>query len=195
MTHQSSHDLPPGLSQPALRALHGAGYTRLDQLTTAREAEIRELHGMGPKALGLIRSALSARGLSFAAPDTSTAREAYIKSIDPLFVPVVLAIDRAVLSTHPAMETKISYQMLTYAVGGDFRHWVCAIGVTSKLVCLRFLYGVLLDDPKGVLRAGTGQLTTIDFRPDGEVDPQLVTDYVNEALAKLDHFKAISGNP
>jgi hypothetical protein len=62
-------DLPPGLSQPALRALAGAGYTRLEQLTKVREADLLKLHGMGPKGVRILREALSARGLSFAGED------------------------------------------------------------------------------------------------------------------------------
>jgi hypothetical protein len=61
--------LPGGLSQPALRALSAAGYTRLEQFTTVREADLLELHGVGPKAIDVIRSALHARGLAFAAPE------------------------------------------------------------------------------------------------------------------------------
>lgn len=64
----NQHNLPAGLSQPALRALSAAGYTRLDQLTTVKEAELLQLHGMGPKAISLLRSALEERGLSFANP-------------------------------------------------------------------------------------------------------------------------------
>jgi hypothetical protein len=64
----SNTDFPPRLAQPALRALAGAGYTRLEQLTRVTEADLLKLHGMGPKALGLIREALKARGLAFAKP-------------------------------------------------------------------------------------------------------------------------------
>ncbi|NJN17227.1 MAG: DNA-binding protein [Oscillochloris sp.] len=60
-------DLPPKLAAPARRALLAAGYTRLAQLTSVREAELRTLHGMGPKALEQLRAALAAQGLSFAA--------------------------------------------------------------------------------------------------------------------------------
>ena len=63
------HDFPAGLSQPALRALSAAGYTRLDQLTKVKEADLLKLHGMGPKAISLLRSALEADGRSFAGPD------------------------------------------------------------------------------------------------------------------------------
>ncbi len=73
MTQQKNetleHDFPQGLAQPAIRALIGAGYTRLDQLTAVKEADLLKLHGMGPKAIGLIRGALAARGKSFADPD------------------------------------------------------------------------------------------------------------------------------
>ena len=66
---QLEHDFPEGLAQPALRALRSAGYTRLVQLTKVKEADLLKLHGMGPKAIGLLRSALEADGRSFADPD------------------------------------------------------------------------------------------------------------------------------
>ena len=43
-------DLPSVLAKPARRALAGAGFVRLEQLTTDSEAEVLRLHGMGPKA-------------------------------------------------------------------------------------------------------------------------------------------------
>ena len=73
MAHQKNDgpkpDLPAGLARPALRALSAAGYTRLAQFTKIKEADLLKLHGMGPKAIGLIRSALKARGQTFAGPD------------------------------------------------------------------------------------------------------------------------------
>lgn len=60
------NDLPTGLAKPARRALAGAGYTRLEQFTRISEDEALKLHGMGPKALDLLRRALAARGQSFA---------------------------------------------------------------------------------------------------------------------------------
>ena len=59
-------DFPVGLAAPARRALAGAGYSRLEQLSRVSEAEIRQLHGIGPNALDQLRRALAARGLSFA---------------------------------------------------------------------------------------------------------------------------------
>lgn len=65
----TSYDLPSGIGRPATGVLVAAGYTRLDQLTTATEADILKLHGVGPKAVGVLRDALAARGLAFAVPD------------------------------------------------------------------------------------------------------------------------------
>ena len=61
-------DFPAGLAQPALRALAGAGYTRLDQVARVTEADPLKLHGMGPKAIRLLRAALKSQGKSFAKP-------------------------------------------------------------------------------------------------------------------------------
>ena len=49
----------PKIGAPATRALEAAGYTDLKQLTKVTEAEIAQLHGMGPKALGILREALT----------------------------------------------------------------------------------------------------------------------------------------
>ncbi len=64
MMAQQASDFPSGLSAPACRALDGVGYVRLEQLTTVTEAELKKLHGMGPKAINLLRSALEEKGLS-----------------------------------------------------------------------------------------------------------------------------------
>jgi DNA repair protein RadC len=63
---QQESDLPSELAAPARRALIGAGYVRLEQLTKVSEAELKQLHGIGPNALKQLRRALEARGLSFA---------------------------------------------------------------------------------------------------------------------------------
>ena len=38
----------PKLAAPARRALQGAGYTRLEDLTKVTESDVMKLHGMGP---------------------------------------------------------------------------------------------------------------------------------------------------
>jgi uncharacterized protein YdhG (YjbR/CyaY superfamily) len=61
----ANSDFPRGIGNPARNALEHAGYSKLRQLTRVTEAEIAQLHGMGPKALGILREALKAKGWSF----------------------------------------------------------------------------------------------------------------------------------
>ena len=70
MTQRES-GLPTGLSAPARRALEGAGYVRLEQLTRVSEAELKKLHGLGPHGINLLRNALNEKGLSFAEEKSS----------------------------------------------------------------------------------------------------------------------------
>ena len=64
-TAQIAPDFPRGVARPALRALLSAGITHLHQLSHLREADLAELHGMGPKALEMLRDALRSAGLRF----------------------------------------------------------------------------------------------------------------------------------
>lgn len=59
----SSLDVLPKVGAPATRALNAAGYTALRELAGARRADLATLHGMGPKALGIIENALKEHGL------------------------------------------------------------------------------------------------------------------------------------
>jgi hypothetical protein len=59
-------DFPPGMGKVAPRELGHAGYTKLKHLTKVTEAELLKIHGVGPKAIRILREALKAQGLSFA---------------------------------------------------------------------------------------------------------------------------------
>jgi predicted flap endonuclease-1-like 5' DNA nuclease len=56
----------PKIGAPAIRALNNAGYTHLEQLTSISESELSKLHGMGPKAIRILRETLEKLGFSFA---------------------------------------------------------------------------------------------------------------------------------
>jgi hypothetical protein len=59
-------DLPDVLAGPARRALLRAGLRRLDQVRSLNEHDLLKLHGIGPKAIEQLRSALGDRGQSLA---------------------------------------------------------------------------------------------------------------------------------
>jgi hypothetical protein len=60
----ASAGLPPNIGAPATRALTAAGYAELTQLSGVPAAELKKLHGVGPKALRLLQEALEQRGMS-----------------------------------------------------------------------------------------------------------------------------------
>ena len=124
---------------------------------------------------------------------TSSTLDDYLGGVDPAARPLVVALDEAIRAAHPGFDVAIKYRILMYALGGNWRRWVCAIDARRASVRLRFLYGVLLDDPRGVLRAGSSVLKTWDFAFDDVVDPAAVGAYVTEAVARYDEYRANEG--
>ena len=57
-------DTLPKIGAPATRALASAGYTALRQLAGVPRVELAKLHGMGPRALGILEAALAEHDLS-----------------------------------------------------------------------------------------------------------------------------------
>ena len=55
----------PKIGAPATRALANAGITSLRQVAERSRAELAALHGMGPKALGILEANLAEVGLAF----------------------------------------------------------------------------------------------------------------------------------
>ena len=74
--------------------------------------------------------------------------------------------------------------MLVYTYAAKWHEWVVAIGVSSKVVNLRFLYGRELDDPTGRLKPGSTTAAQIDYASADDVDAAVVTAFVHEAAAK-----------
>jgi hypothetical protein len=58
----------PNIGKVASRELAAHGYDRLDQLPGVSERELLAIHGVGPKAIRILREALAEREISFA-PD------------------------------------------------------------------------------------------------------------------------------
>jgi hypothetical protein len=57
--------LPTTMGTVAPRSLAHAGYTDLRQFSAVTSGELLAIHGVGPKAIRILREALAAEGLSF----------------------------------------------------------------------------------------------------------------------------------
>lgn len=58
--------LPKAIGQPAQRAFAGVGIENLRDFARFSEAELLALHGVGPRAIRIIRAALDEYGVNFA---------------------------------------------------------------------------------------------------------------------------------
>jgi predicted flap endonuclease-1-like 5' DNA nuclease len=62
-----STEFPSTMGKVAPRELARHGITRFDQLTDVTEGALLKIHGVGPKAVRILREELAQRGLGFAA--------------------------------------------------------------------------------------------------------------------------------
>lgn len=64
----TEHDLPVTIGRPAISALLLAGIGTLDEVANHTEQELLRLHGVGPRAIRLLREALAERQLTLREP-------------------------------------------------------------------------------------------------------------------------------
>lgn len=57
----SDHELPPAIGRPATRALLLAGISTLDEAASRSDAELLALHGVGPRAVAILRESITGR--------------------------------------------------------------------------------------------------------------------------------------
>ena len=56
---------PKEIGNPARQALVAAGLTQIKQLTNLSEKDLLAFHGVGPKAIRILKQLLTDQGLSF----------------------------------------------------------------------------------------------------------------------------------
>jgi hypothetical protein len=62
-----SDDTIPDLGAPANRAFAAAGITTLTEVSRTSERELLAMHGVGPRAIRILREAMAERGMDFGA--------------------------------------------------------------------------------------------------------------------------------
>ncbi len=110
--------------------------------------------------------------------------EEYLPTVREDARETVRVLAAAIDAVGAGFDCKVTYKMLVYTFDQRWHHWVVAIGVSTSVVNLRFLHGKALDDPAGILRAGSTTAAQADFAAAADVDAELVTAYVREAVAR-----------
>src|ERR1051325_1322358 len=198
----------PKMSQPAHRALAGAGIQNLKQVTKFSESEIKGLHGMGPKALGELRQALAERGWSFAgekkvastkshamqtkgvtmkktdSKDSMSASQHidnHIEELGDWRGKMLTRLRKLILGAAPELTEEWKWDTPVWSYKGN----VVSAGAFKDHVKLNFFKGAALEDPKGLFNAGLDAKATraIDFSEDSKIDESALKDLVRAAVA------------
>jgi hypothetical protein len=160
-TKQQASDLPDKLGQPAQRALAAAGIQTLKQLAKYSEAEVGQLHGVGPNALARLREALNARGLSFSSGKTAVRKKAvkpahnpqqvneFMDRLEHPFKAEVQALREIILGVNKSITEQIKWSAPSFSYKGymaTFNLW------EKKRVHLIFHNGAILRAPGDFLQ-------------------------------------------
>jgi hypothetical protein len=116
-TIQPKTDFPHNIGNPARQALEVAGYSKLKQLTKVTEAELGKLHGMGPKALRILREMLEAKGMSFAAVSEV---DTFMQNLEHPFKAEVEALRKIVRSASSEITEQIKWKAPSYSYRGEY---------------------------------------------------------------------------
>lgn len=116
-TVQPKSDFPHNIGNPARQALENAGYFKLRQLTKVTEADLRKLHGMGPKALRILHEALDAKGMSFA--DVSEV-DAFMANAEYPYKAEVEQLRKIIKATDREIVEQIKWKAPSYSYRGEY---------------------------------------------------------------------------
>ena len=108
-TKQPETDFPRTIGNPARRALELAGFTKLKQLTKVMQAELSKLHGVGPKALRILKETLEAKGMSFA---SASSTDVFMENLDTL--------RKIIKRTNKEITEQIKWNAPSYAYRGEY---------------------------------------------------------------------------
>ena len=110
-------DFPQAIGNPARNALQAAGYTKLRQLTKITEGELSRLHGMGPKAIRILRESLEAKGLSFARVSSV---DAFMQKLDHPLKAEVEALRKIIRTVSTEITEQIKWNAPSYSYRGEY---------------------------------------------------------------------------
>ncbi len=95
-----------------------------------------------------------------------------------------------IVKGHSRLDPAIKWRQLTFALDGDFDHWICAVAGTSRQARLTFHFGALLDDVAGVFAPSDAKyVRRITFTRADDVDEAIVADLLAQALDTLPQFR------
>ena len=121
-------EFPASMGKVAPRGLANAGYTKLKQLTKVTEAELLKIHGVGPKAIRILRELLAEKGMSFGTAskpqvkkDASTsAVEKFMEKLDHPFKAEVEFLRTVIKKVNKDIAEEWKWNAPSYSYHGNY---------------------------------------------------------------------------
>jgi hypothetical protein len=140
------------------------------------------------KVLTTLPAAMTGRASPARAADGDRPVFAYIASLPQPQRSIAEHVDALAAKTLPNLQRSVKWGMAWYGVGDG---WCFCCGGFAGHVKLTFGRGTSLTPVPPVAPIGMGKDSRgVDLASVDDLDSQLVTDYVREAISKLDQFKA-----
>jgi uncharacterized protein YdhG (YjbR/CyaY superfamily) len=169
-------DLPFSVGAPARRALAAARVHSLEDLARCAESDLSGLHGIGPRAIGILSAALATGGRSLrTAP---TAIDDYLAGIEDPERSALERVRRIVHSVVPGGEEVISYQLPTIK-----HHGMVAAFAKNRDFCSLYV-GYTLQQFCDRLDGFSMTRSAVHFTPEHPVPEQVVVDICRVRVAE-----------
>jgi hypothetical protein len=106
--------------------------------------------------------------------------------------PEMRAIAERIIAAIPAgLTVAVKWRQLTFAVDGDYDHWICAVSATSTNAALILHFGSLLDRDS-FDRSEAKYTRRITYRSPVDVQERVIESIVAEALGALPRFRQLT---
>lgn len=113
----------------------------------------------------------------------------FLENVRPEFREIAQRLHSIVQSVSNRLQYSIKWKKLTYAIDGDFHHWVCAISITKSNVGLVYHFGGLLNDERHLLIKGDSKFfRKIEIKNSHNIDEDVIREFLLQAIDKLPYF-------
>jgi hypothetical protein len=107
--------------------------------------------------------------------------EEWLHKLSPVQQEQAQNLAAVVHAADEAVTEAIKWRRLTFTIGGNWHHWLCAIAITKREASLVFHKGSVLEDPANLLQGESRYLRQIPYHQAAE-HPEEVTALVCEAI-------------
>lgn len=179
--------LPTNIGAPATRALTAAGITHLAHLTKWNEADLLKLHGVGPKALRILKEVMAEHKLAFSVAEAKPA-SAKTQTIDDYLANVsdenrtaLQQLREMILSIAPKATECISYQLPAFKLDGKL---IAGFGAVDRHCSYYPMSGSVIEKLKDDLTKYETRKGTIHFPANKPLPMALVRKLIKTRLAE-----------